>query len=341
MTMNITEYLDVAKLRQHINIGLVTERFHDTLPLAIYCYGRKAVHEQQWDDVTRKTRGLIVDLTTGDIIARPYEKFFDKEQSELILGLDIEAVDVLFGPATVTEKVNGSLGIFWRYGIHWGVASKGSFHSPHAEFATKWLENRVEENGPLVFPEGYTPVLEIICQEIQPHVIKYPEDGLFLIGLIKLDTGEEISWDELYSYGFKNRINIPSQVHNHVDYLFEMDSSEFEGVVLTYDRPGQSPFKVKVKFPTFLKNRKEFYAELKRQEDPRKSEDYLIIFTEASNLLRDALAVCTTRKEFADFFKRSAPELTPVCFAMMDEKDYKKVIWRILGKQRDNQAVTP
>jgi tRNA splicing ligase len=316
----------------------VTERFHDTLPLAIYCYGRKAVHEQHWDDVTRKTRGLIVDLKTGDIIARPYEKFFALGQNEYHdREYDILAEEL--GPPTVTEKVNGSLGIFWRYGIHWGVASKGSFHSPHAEFATKWLEKRVEEDGPFVFPEGYTPVFEIICQEIQPHVIKYPKDGLVLIGLIKLDTGEETSYNVLDDYGFKNRLCVPSQIHNHVDYLFEMDSSEFEGVVLTYDRPGQTPFKVKIKFPTFLKNRKEFYKNLQRVAH-HDDEKYVEIFNRATALMLEAYKICTTRAHFAEFIIKSDNEIAPVCFAMLDEKDHKQVIWRIIGKQRDNQEVT-
>jgi tRNA splicing ligase len=336
--MKITEYLDVKKLRQHINDGLVTERLHDTLPLAIYCYGRKAVHAQHWDDVTRKTRGLIVDLTTGDIIARPYEKFFALGQNEYHdREYDILAEEL--GPPTVTEKVNGSLGIFWRYGIHWGVASKGSFHSPHAEFATKWLEKRVEEDGPLVFPEGYTPVFEIICQEIQPHVIKYPEDGLVLIGLIKLDTGEETSYNVLDDYGLKNRLFVPSQMHSHVDYLLEMDSADYEGVVITYDRPGRSPFKVKIKFPTFLTKRKEFYKNLQRVVH-HDDEKYVEIFNRATALMLEAYKVCTTRNELAVYFLRIDPEVAPVCFAMLDEKDHKQVIWRIIGKQRDNQAVT-
>jgi RNA ligase len=339
MTMKLHEYLDVKKLRQHINVGLVTERFHDTLPLAIYCYGRKAVYAQHWDDVTTKTRGLIVDLNTHEIIARPYEKFFDKQQSELILGLDIENIDALFGPATVTEKVNGSLGIFWRYGIHWGVASKGSFHSPHAEFATKWLENRVEENGPLVFPDGYTPVFEIICQEIQPHVIKYPGDGLVLIGLIKLETGEEVSWQVLDDYGWRNALCVPFQSHPHLDDLLKMDSSTYEGVVLTYDRPGQAPYKIKVKFPTFLKNRKEFYENIQRVAH-HDDEKYVEIFNRATATLQDALVFCTTRKEFAEFFIKNDPEVAPVCFAMLDEEDHKKIIWRIIGKQRDHKTVT-
>ena len=82
--MKLAEYLDKDKLRHHINTGLVMERFHDTLPLSIYCYGRKAVFDSVWDDVTTKTRGLIVG-PEGEIVARPFEKFFSVDQMPPLL----------------------------------------------------------------------------------------------------------------------------------------------------------------------------------------------------------------------------------------------------------------
>lgn len=339
--MKLTEYLDVKKLRQHINVGLVTERFHDTLPLVIYCYGRKAVFDQHWDDVTTRTRGLIVDINTNDIVARPYEKFFSYDtvgRSETY-PRSVENVEAEFGPPVITEKVNGCLGTFWRYGIDWGVASKGSFHSPHAKFATEWLEKHVEEHGALVFPEGYTPVFEIICQEVQPHVIKYPEDGLVLLSFVNIETGEEIGDEggdityELYEYAEKNHIKACDLIPMTLKEALETDSDTVEGFVATYNRPGQAPLKLKIKFPTFLKNRKLFYA-AQKQAEPKNNDAYVAIFTEATTLLRDALVSCTERKEFAEFFQKGNSTLAPVCFAMMDEHDYKKVIWRIVDRQQ-------
>jgi len=335
--MKLNEYLDVKKLRQHINVGLVTERFHDTLPLAIYCYGRKAVFDQHWDDVTTKTRGLIVDLNTNDIVARPYEKFFAYEtpgRAETY-NRNVETTETLFGPPIITEKVNGCLGTFWRHGIHWGIASKGSFHSPHAKFATEWLEKHIEEHGKLIFPEGYTPVFEIICQEVQPHVIKYERDGLILLSLINKETGDELTQGEVDYYSGKNLIDTVMTYSNAtLKVALEADRNDMEGFVATYRRPGQSPLKLKIKFPTFLKNRKIFYEEQKRLAVPKNNDEYVKIFNEASTLLRDALVACTERKEFAEFFQKSNPKLTPVCFAMMDERDYKKVIWRIVDREQ-------
>ena len=328
--MKLNEYLDVKKLRQHIGTGLVTERFHDTLPLAIYSYGRKAVFGNIWDDITTKTRGLIVDVTTNEIIARSYEKFFSVEQMPQLLN-EAEKEELSGNQPIITEKVNGCLGTFWRYGLHWGIATKGSFHSPHAKFATEWMEKHIEEHGKLVFPEGYTPVFEIICQEIQPHVIKYEHDGLVLLNFIKLDTGEELERYATIQYAFKSGLLLTPYVYRSLQDALNDDSSELEGYVATYNRPGQSPLKLKIKFPTFLKNRKAFYAEQKSQERDT-TEQYVAIFTDATNLLRDALVSCTSRREFAEFFEAANPTLTPVCFAMMDEKDHKKVIRRIIDK---------
>lgn len=331
--MKIGEYLDTHKLRSHVNDGLVTVRRHKTLPLNIYCYGRKAVYDNIWDDITTKTRGLIVD-DSGEVVARPYEKFFSIGQDIRTHPLTVRDMDANFGPPVITEKVNGCLGIFWKYGIHWGIASKGSFHSPHAEFATKWMEDHIEKYGTLVFPDGYTPVFEIICQEVQPHVIKYPQDGLVLLSFVKIETGEEGDRAEVVNYyGNLNNLDRALLYTDGIEEARSLDKDHYEGLVATYNIPGQAPYKLKIKFPTFLANRKKFYAEQKKAE-PERVEEYVKIFTEASTLLRDALVSCTTRKEFSEFFEAQNPKLSPVCFAMMDEKDYKKTIWRLIKCQQ-------
>jgi len=333
--MLLADYLDVEKLRNHINTGLVTARRHNTLPLTIYCYGRKAVFDQIWDDVTTRTRGLIVD-DAGVIVARPYEKFFSLEQ--LPTSVDIHEIDKKYGPPTITEKVNGCLGIFWKYGIHWGVASKGSFHSPHAEFATKWLEDHVEHNGKLVFPDGYTPVFEIICQEIQPHVIKYTYDGLYLLNFVKIETGEELGREETDFYGFTNHLEVPYTHGSNLETALMADSDRYEGLVATYNIPGEEPFKLKIKFPTFLENRKKFYAEQKLKEQPEISTAIAAARKKVASIVKEALTKCTTQKEFAEFFliEDNRP-YAPACFAMLNYDDDKEKQARAVRRVVDRQ----
>lgn len=335
--MKLAEYLDKVKLRRYINLELVTARRHNTLPLTIYCYGRKAVFDQVWDDVTTKTRGLIVD-DDDNIIARPYEKFFDITQSARYYP-DIDWTNLdLFGEPTITEKVNGCLGIFWKYGVHWGIASKGSFHSPHAEFATKWMEKHIEENGKLIFPEGYTPVFEIICQEIQPHVIKYDTDGVILLDFINIQTGKEANGGIVSEYVFKNKLKMARQFTDiSIKDALEDDSDIFEGYVATYNCLGTTPLKLKIKFPTFLKNRKIFYEELKKKSDPIAERKYHEIRQKAADIVLESMKFCTTQKEFAEFYNKPENAVyAQICFAMLnydeDKEKQKRAIERVVEK---------
>lgn len=334
--MKLADYIDTTKLRHYVTQEYVTARRHKSLPLTIYCYSRRTVRDQVWDDVTTKTRGLIVD-DNDEVIARPYEKFFSIDQYPTLLTEAEEAEKLLHGPPVITEKVNGCLGIFWRYGIHWGIASKGSFHSPHAEWATKWMEDHIEKNGKLIFPEGYTPVFEIICQEIQPHTIKYKNDGLVLLNFVKIDTGEELDRDLTCDYINKNHLWYATQYLIDLSYALNEDyqPNGMEGYVVTYNRPGTTPLKIKIKFPTFIKNRKLFYEEQKLKANPEKTEQYEVMRKRAADIVQDSLVKCTTRKETADYFNRlENKDYAQICFAILDQdKDaQKRAINRLLEK---------
>jgi len=336
--MNIKDYLDTEKLEQHIDNGLVTVREHKTLPLKIYSYSRKTVYGNLWDEVTSCTRGLIVDKD-GEIVARPYEKFFsiDWPGIETHSTRSVQYTDSLFGPPVITEKVNGHLGILWKYGMHWGVASKGSFHSAHAEFATKWLEDHYEHQYG-VFPSGFTPIFEIICQDIQPHTIKYGKDELVLLSMIRIDTGEELGYDALDEYAVKNRLKVVKQYDISLNQALEMDSHGMEGLVATYNISNQPPLKLKIKFPTFIANRKIFYENLKAQketvEKENKSDLYKEIHNIASKIILDAFVHCTERHEFIAFFnKPENKEYRAICIAILDYDSVKseKLIWRYIN----------
>src|SRR5258708_5514757 len=65
---------DEFKLK-YLDTGLVSVAHHKEFPLSLYTYGRKAVHEDVWNQVTTRCRGVIINRDTGEIIARPFEKF--------------------------------------------------------------------------------------------------------------------------------------------------------------------------------------------------------------------------------------------------------------------------
>ena len=84
MALMLHNYIDIDKLDEYVISGLVDKRDHPQFPLSLYCYGRKAVYDNVWDDVTKRCRGLIVNRETGEIIARPFEKFRDSVTGRFI-----------------------------------------------------------------------------------------------------------------------------------------------------------------------------------------------------------------------------------------------------------------
>src|SRR5690348_1765761 len=187
--MKLSEYIDVTKLKDYVAQGYVRESYHDEFPLVQFTYDRKAVYDNVWDEVTTKCRGLIVDMyKSGEIIARPFEKFFNYDTGyrpeTQLENLPIETQPI------VTEKMDGSLGILYNYkGVDY-LASKASFYSEHAKAGTKWYHKHVGLKGE--WPEGYTPVFEMVFPSVQRIVVDYDWEGLVLLGLVNINTGAEI-----------------------------------------------------------------------------------------------------------------------------------------------------
>ena len=65
--------LTYQRILPYIANGLITEQRHPSCEsLAIFNYTAACQYSQTWDDVTRQCRGLIMNLDTERIIARPF-----------------------------------------------------------------------------------------------------------------------------------------------------------------------------------------------------------------------------------------------------------------------------
>jgi RNA ligase len=104
---------------------------HPTLPLKIIGYTEKAQFDNEWNEVTKQCRGLVVD-DKFNIVARPFDKFLNYGQNQADVFLKNYAVEV-------TDKMDGSLGIIFEYAGDWHAATRGSFTSDQAIWATNFL----------------------------------------------------------------------------------------------------------------------------------------------------------------------------------------------------------
>ena len=68
-------------LEKYHKDGLLHKQTHPTLDLTIWNYSPKVQYERLWDDITIQSRGLVTN-SKGEIVARPFKKFFNYEEHE-------------------------------------------------------------------------------------------------------------------------------------------------------------------------------------------------------------------------------------------------------------------
>lgn len=125
-------------------------------------------------------RGLIVDAA-GMIVARPFPKFFNLSEMPADWKVPEE-------PFTVHRKEDGSLGILYRGGDAWAVATRGSFTSEQALHATQVLQKRYAH---LPWEDDKTYLFEIIYPENRIILDYGAMDDLILLAVLDTATGKD------------------------------------------------------------------------------------------------------------------------------------------------------
>jgi len=243
---------------EYVDTGLVDVSDHDEFPLRMLSYGRECVHgEGKWDAVTTRCRGVIYRTDTEEIIARPFEKFFNlwAGMPETDPSTWEPSKDSWWQTPTpeVWEKMDGFLATLYEWEGKQYIASKGSFDSPHAKWATAWLQ----KGPPLKFPAGYTPVFEGISPNFRIIVDYEKREELVLLALVNNETGEELNRESLNLWANKNDLSLPVEFDYTWQQAAEKSNDEerknFEGYVLVWRRPGTTPFRLKVKYADYLR----------------------------------------------------------------------------------------
>jgi RNA ligase len=241
---NISDIMDVQDLVEMTRDGYVRVQTHPVYPYNIACYTKQAMFERVWNDVTMNCRGLIYHQETGEILARPFKKFFNYGEPNA----------PEFSPddwVTVYDKVDGSLGIAYDTPDGPAIATKGSFTSDQALHATKLLRTNYPQYQAL---GEVTDLFEIIYPDNR-IVLDYGDlDALWYLGSVWVDDGIDY-WNGILMKAW----GIPS---NHFMLAGEwgmifkdipLDRPNREGVVVLNDYTGER-----------LKLKQEDYIELHR-----------------------------------------------------------------------------
>lgn len=346
-------HVDRRILQTLVEDGYLTCQEHPEGGLFIYNYTAKTQFENYWTPETLMCRGLIVD-TAGEIIALPWPKFFN--YGERLPEPGTYVVDV-------TEKLDGSLGILYLWKGQWWIATRGSFVSDQAQWATQWFRSRRIEPVFNRIASPWTLLFEIIYPENRV-VVNYGDfEGLVLLGGRTLE-GADVTHDWIDEIASLLGVRTPYRLKIHsVDHLLEAAktlSANEEGWVVKYS--DGSRFKIKgeayklahkfmtgATYPHVLEAvacgqydamiegvPDEFLTEVKAWKNQIDGE-VCWIADQVSSYFEQAPK--TSRKDFALWCKDNCTKtVQSMLFAMLDGKDIYPLIYKSL-KERYRDGV--
>lgn len=261
--------------------------------LVLYNYTDQCTFDRAWNNETLSARGIIFEKETGEVVARPFPKFFNiGEMAETRLeNLPDE-------PYTVTEKEDGSLGIIYKYKGKWNVATRGSFNSVQAQRAAQILEEYNMDIDPLL-----TLLVEIIYPENKIVVNYNGEEKLILLGIIDSFTGKELSYEAVQRIGRITGMPVVERYNYTIDEMIDLQATlpkDKEGFVVRYE----SGLRVKIKGSEYLKIHKMI------------SNISPISFWEA---MKDGSVRIDYLKELPEEYRKDAEELKDVLESKYDE----------------------
>jgi RNA ligase len=210
--------------------------------LAIFNYTERATYECAWDDVTQAARGLVLNVETGEVVARAFDKFFNLGERGIVQTLPDAPPDV------VTVKHDGSLGIGFRHEGRMRWTTRGSFYSPQAAIGQAIWDR---DHAGVRIPDELTPLVEIIAPGTR-NVVNYGDrECLALLGIRNRHTGRDLSYETVEgwadAWGLPVTERVTGGLPEIVDRAARMSHQE-EGFVVRW-----GDFRVKVKSTEYMR----------------------------------------------------------------------------------------
>jgi len=190
----------------------------DTFPDILDAFDLRANHDHYEIEnlharLRRECRGIIFDTATGEIIRRPFHKFFnvnerDETQDHVVnLSQDHAILEKLDGSMIAPFIVNGEM--IW--GTKMGATDVAK---PVEEFITRNPEYiRFAEEA---IENGWTPIFEW-CSRKQRIVLDYFHDQLILTGLRHINEGQYATYAAMELMGRAYAIPIVRQFEPQTD----------------------------------------------------------------------------------------------------------------------------
>lgn len=333
--------IDIKKIESLIEEGFIRKNKHPSFDLYIYNYTAKTQYENYWIPETLQCRGLITD-GKGEIIARPFTKFFNIEQmSETLLTDSFK----------VFEKLDGSLGIlYFHHNIPY-IATRGSFVGEQAIEANNMLHT-IYKNSIHLLDKDFTYLFEIIYPENQVVVNYGDTKGLILLAVIETKSGKDLPLNNFINLGFPI-----AEEYKHlkqIEHIINLNEVNKEGFVLLFDNGVRAKFKFEqyvklhslitemtskkiwemvkgdISFDQFIDKVPDELFKWVQDKIQFFKDEYNKIDKEAEVEFKRIMELVPSkeRKELAKHIVQH--EYPQILFAKLDNKDISKYIWKIL-----------
>jgi RNA ligase len=187
--------------------------------------------------IRRECRGLIFDSETGNLISRPYHKFFNVGER---VETQIDKIN-LYQPHVILEKLDGSMIRPIPTADGFRLATKAGI-TDISEQAEEFIADKPQYAKFILecINQRLTPIFEWVSRKNR-IVVDYPEDNLILTAIRKNDDGTYFKYGAMKKLA--ESLSIPvvkaidgvstQNIHLLVHQIREWDDGE--GVVLRFD----------------------------------------------------------------------------------------------------------
>lgn len=238
------DLFDYDQFLLQVASGNIVVRKNDSGTLSIANYGPTVQFSRSWTPETTASRGLIYETDTLKVIARPWAKFFNWDDSI--------APYPPSGAVIKSEKFDGSMGILYYDAseLEFRIASRGSFGSEQALKATEMFYAQDPDTLTAAieaYHMGKTLLFEILYPENR-IVLSYGEDErLVLLDVLDVETGKPDfdAFDNIYWFDKADKTLLPG----FIDTMAGDIPKDKEGFVLYWPH---SDFRCKVKGADYI-----------------------------------------------------------------------------------------
>lgn len=328
--------------------------------LALFNYATKAMYGD-WSYFEQVSRGLIINAKTGKVIARPFDKFWNWLEGGRKSDAPVKSV---------VEKLDGSM-VFTFIDTDGKVklATRGSFDSEQAQWATNWLyENltALQIHAMKALCEDSTLIFEAIYKDNR-IVVDYQKDeeGLYLLAVRDHHTGGYLSESMLsilvihmnYAFKLPKRYDYGNRTVEDIEASLELLRGK-EGFVVEFEDGQRFKFKTEeylalhrlisnISFSNVLKELRGgnlgAYLDSLPEEHRVTVMDWVrkikaecvansdLVFS-AYTCIRDALPENFTPKDFALTVNQDYEDIAPYLFALRKGLGYSELYDMILQK---------